>query len=305
MLPGRPWELNLLGLPGLLLFPPELAGKETLQADPSHVTFCLFFPCIALVVAKAPPLSTTAGSQSPPETPVLTRSSSQTPTAGVTATTSTTSTVMAPAATATGSPVKKQRPLLPKETAPAVQRVVWNSSSKFQTSSQKWHMQKMQRQQQPPQSQQQQPQSSQGTRYQTRQAVKGTEPPFCSPWHPRPFCHIDRRKKKPKPLFYFFQFPFVSRLSRAEGRTHSTLALFFKIVLQLDFLLLFKILFYFTNDTLCGFSLERGQDIYTKVYCPNGLTFHFRLLPFSVAAVNYKTFLCMYAYIYLHIYDSS
>uniref|UniRef100_A0A8C0QKX6 Zinc finger MYND-type containing 8 n=2 Tax=Canis lupus familiaris TaxID=9615 RepID=A0A8C0QKX6_CANLF len=87
------------------------------------------------VVGKAPP-STTAGSQSPPETPLLTRSSSQTPTAGVTATTSTTSTVTAPAATAaaataaaTGSPVKKQRPLLPKETAPAVQRVVWNSST--------------------------------------------------------------------------------------------------------------------------------------------------------------------------------
>ncbi|XP_014313544.1 protein kinase C-binding protein 1 isoform X6 [Myotis lucifugus] len=88
---------------------------------------------VTLVVAKAPPLSTTAGSQSPPETPVLTRASSQTPTAGVAATTSTTSTVTAPAATATatitGSPVKKQRPLLPKETAPAVQRVVWNSST--------------------------------------------------------------------------------------------------------------------------------------------------------------------------------
>uniref|UniRef100_A0A4X1UA38 Zinc finger MYND-type containing 8 n=1 Tax=Sus scrofa TaxID=9823 RepID=A0A4X1UA38_PIG len=127
------------------------------------------------VVGKAPP-STTAGSQSPPETPVLTRSSSQTPTAGVTATTSTTSTVTAPAAAATGSPVKKQRPLLPKETAPAVQRVVWNSSSKFQTSSQKWHMQKMQRQQQQQQqNQQQQPQSSQGTRYQTRQAVKAVQ----------------------------------------------------------------------------------------------------------------------------------
>uniref|UniRef100_A0A8C8ZH73 Zinc finger MYND-type containing 8 n=1 Tax=Prolemur simus TaxID=1328070 RepID=A0A8C8ZH73_PROSS len=86
------------------------------------------------VVGKAPP-STTAGSQSPPETPVLTRSSSQTPAAGVTATTSSTSTVTAPApapapsAAATGSPVKKQRPLLPKETAPAVQRVVWNSST--------------------------------------------------------------------------------------------------------------------------------------------------------------------------------
>ncbi|XP_006881674.1 PREDICTED: protein kinase C-binding protein 1 isoform X11 [Elephantulus edwardii] len=129
------------------------------------------------VVGKAPPSTTAAGSQSPPDTPVLTRSSSQTPTAGVTATTSTTSTVTAPAAAATGSPVKKQRPLLPKETAPAVQRVVWNSSSKFQTSSQKWHMQKMQRQQQQQQqqSQQQQPQSSQGTRYQTRQAVKAVQ----------------------------------------------------------------------------------------------------------------------------------
>ncbi|XP_045430729.1 protein kinase C-binding protein 1 isoform X13 [Pipistrellus kuhlii] len=145
-------------------------------------------PDVALVVAKAPLLSATAGSPSPPETPVLTRSSSQTPAAGVTATTSTTSTVTAPAATAattatattaiTGSPVKKQRPLLPKETAPVVQRVVWNSSSKFQTSSQKWHMQKMQRQQQQQQqqhSQQQQPQSSQGTRYQTRQAVKAVQ----------------------------------------------------------------------------------------------------------------------------------
>ncbi|XP_040837300.1 protein kinase C-binding protein 1 isoform X3 [Ochotona curzoniae] len=97
------------------------------------------------VVGKAPPSTTTAGSQSPPDTPVLTRSSSQTPTAGVTATTSATSsvTVTAPStatattstntaattATAAGSPVKKQRPLLPKETAPAVQRVVWNSST--------------------------------------------------------------------------------------------------------------------------------------------------------------------------------
>ncbi|XP_045151334.1 protein kinase C-binding protein 1 isoform X5 [Echinops telfairi] len=134
------------------------------------------------VVGKAPPSTPATGSQSPAETPVLTRASSQTPTAGVTATTSTTSTVTAPAAaaTATGSPVKKQRPLLPKETAPAVQRVVWNSSSKFQTSSQKWHMQKMQRQQQQQQQQQQQsqppqPQSSQGTRYQTRQAVKAVQ----------------------------------------------------------------------------------------------------------------------------------
>uniref|UniRef100_A0A452G410 Zinc finger MYND-type containing 8 n=1 Tax=Capra hircus TaxID=9925 RepID=A0A452G410_CAPHI len=82
------------------------------------------------VVGKAPP-STTAGSQSPPETPVLTRSSSQTPTAGVTAITAPATAAAAAAATTTttGSPVKKQRPLLPKETAPAVQRVVWNSST--------------------------------------------------------------------------------------------------------------------------------------------------------------------------------
>ncbi|XP_031228648.1 protein kinase C-binding protein 1 isoform X12 [Mastomys coucha] len=134
-----------------------------------------------------PPPSTSAGNQSPPETPVLTRSATQAPAAGVTvaATTSTMSTVTvtAPATAVTGSPVKKQRPLLPKETVPAVQRVVWNASSKFQTSSQKWHMQKIQRQQQQQQqqqqsqqqSQQQQPQSSQGTRYQTRQAVKAVQ----------------------------------------------------------------------------------------------------------------------------------
>ncbi|XP_023284417.1 protein kinase C-binding protein 1-like isoform X4 [Seriola lalandi dorsalis] len=87
--------------------------------------------------------------------------------------------------------VKKQRPLLPKETAQAVQRaVVWNPT-KFQTSSQKWHMQKVQRQQQHgeqsaaqtqaqtqgqtrslQQLQSQQQNSSSSTRYQTRQAVK-------------------------------------------------------------------------------------------------------------------------------------
>ncbi|XP_006016762.1 protein kinase C-binding protein 1 isoform X5 [Alligator sinensis] len=129
------------------------------------------------VAGKIPPSSNASNPPPPSESPVLTRSAAQTPPAGVTATTSATSTVSAPAA-ATGSPVKKQRPLLPKETAPAVQRVVWNSSNKFQTSSQKWHMQKVQRQQQQQQSQQsqsQQPQSSQGTRYQTRQAVKAVQ----------------------------------------------------------------------------------------------------------------------------------
>lgn len=176
---GVPGTSNWFGFPGFRRFYPEVAGVKTLQANLSEIPVfvCVFF-MHWLVVGKAPP-STTAGSQSPPETPVLTRSSAQTPAAGATATTSTSSTVTVtpPAPAATGSPVKKQRPLLPKETAPAVQRVVWNSSSKFQTSSQKWHMQKMQRQQQQQQqqNQQQQPQSSQGTRYQTRQAVKGTD----------------------------------------------------------------------------------------------------------------------------------
>ncbi|NXQ85821.1 PKCB1 protein, partial [Nyctibius grandis] len=79
------------------------------------------------VVGKTPP-SSSASTQPLPETPVLTRSASQTPPAGVTATASASSTVSAPSA-ATGSPVKKQRLLLPKETAPAVQRVVSRAST--------------------------------------------------------------------------------------------------------------------------------------------------------------------------------
>ncbi|KAG5835673.1 hypothetical protein ANANG_G00246510 [Anguilla anguilla] len=99
------------------------------------------------------------------------------------------------------STVKKQRPLLPRETAPVVQRaVVWNPTTKFQTSSQKWHLQKVQRQQQGQQpaaqtqgspqqltqtqsqtpAQTQSPaaaslQQSPSTRYQTRQAVKAVQ----------------------------------------------------------------------------------------------------------------------------------
>uniref|UniRef100_A0A8C3A2N9 Protein kinase C binding protein 1, like n=1 Tax=Cyclopterus lumpus TaxID=8103 RepID=A0A8C3A2N9_CYCLU len=98
---------------------------------------------------------------------------------GTTATGGSTSSAPSPASVSATSPipaaVKKQRPLLPKETAQAVQRaVVWNPT-KFQTSSQKWHMQKVQRQQQhgdqSPQLQSQQ-QNSSSTRYQTRQAAK-------------------------------------------------------------------------------------------------------------------------------------
>ncbi|XP_036031660.1 protein kinase C-binding protein 1-like [Onychomys torridus] len=141
-------------------FDPELASglKSLLESNPVSA---YFHACLAVTIGK-PPSSTVAGNQSPPETPVLTRSATQAPAAGVTVV-ATSSMVSAVTVTAR---VKKQRLLLPKETAPAVQRVMWNSSSKFQTSSQKWHMQKIQRQQQ------QQPYSSQGTRYQTRQAVK-------------------------------------------------------------------------------------------------------------------------------------
>lgn len=121
---------------------------------------------------------------------------------------STTATPPSSSSSASTTPaLKKQRPLLPRETVPVVQRaVVWNPTAKFQTSSQKWHMQKVQRQQQnqqpvasaqiqassPRQGQAQvliqtqatgngstavssssAQQSSQSTRYQTRQAVKG------------------------------------------------------------------------------------------------------------------------------------
>lgn len=121
--------------------------------------------------------------------------SSQTSASPATSVSSSTPTPASTSVSATApAPVKKQRPLLPKETAQAVQQaVVWNPT-KFQTSSQKWHMQKVQKQQgeqstvqtqspgqtrspQHPQSQQQSnssSSSSSSTRYQTRQAVKGT-----------------------------------------------------------------------------------------------------------------------------------
>ncbi|KAM6978021.1 MYND-type zinc finger-containing chromatin reader ZMYND8-like isoform 2-T2 [Aplochiton taeniatus] len=84
--------------------------------------------------------------------------------------------------------MKKQRPLLPKETgqsAPQQRAVVWNPNNKFQTSSQKWHMQKVHRQQQQGDQEEgqtqghtaspQQLQSSSSTRYQTRQAAKAVQ----------------------------------------------------------------------------------------------------------------------------------
>ncbi|XP_039971687.1 protein kinase C-binding protein 1 isoform X3 [Xiphias gladius] len=126
----------------------------------------------------------------------------------VTATPPSSSSSSSSSSASTTPALKKQRPLLPRETVPVVQRaVVWNPTAKFQTSSQKWHMQKVQRQQQnqqpvattqiqassPRQGQAQvltqtqavsvstavssssAQQSSQSTRYQTRQAVKAVQ----------------------------------------------------------------------------------------------------------------------------------
>ncbi|XP_028849049.1 protein kinase C-binding protein 1-like isoform X3 [Denticeps clupeoides] len=103
----------------------------------------------------------------------------------------------APAASSTATAaVKKQRPLLPKDSGQSVQRtVVWSPSGKLQAPSQKWQIQKVQSEQQQapptlnsapssapptqPAAQMTAPTSppsqspSSSTRYQTRQAVKG------------------------------------------------------------------------------------------------------------------------------------
>lgn len=177
--------------------------------------------CFSLTAGKATPISSTLTqpqnsavlsssptikdpSQSPMSVPLniipLTAAPTSTPL------TSSTLPITTPSNANSSSPisastVKKQRPLLPRETVPVVQRaVVWNPTTKFQTSSQKWHMQKVHRQQQgqaqpatqaqvltqvqhsqQPQQQAQVSSSSSGqqpsssTRYQTRQAVKGIQ----------------------------------------------------------------------------------------------------------------------------------
>ncbi|XP_077070298.1 protein kinase C binding protein 1, like isoform X5 [Siphateles boraxobius] len=116
-------------------------------------------------------------------------------TASTTQATSTSTSTAQPVSTAPAASnvVKKQRPLLPKEsTQPAQRPATWNQAGgKFQTSSQKWHMQKVQRQQQQgetvPQTaaeSQAQPQTSannSSTRYQTRQSVKAVQQKDTSP----------------------------------------------------------------------------------------------------------------------------
>uniref|UniRef100_A0A8C7FNB6 Zinc finger MYND-type containing 8 n=1 Tax=Oncorhynchus kisutch TaxID=8019 RepID=A0A8C7FNB6_ONCKI len=133
------------------------------------------------------------GSFQPLINPTLNLSSSQPNTAFTTTPPAapTLATTLSSTAASAQSAAKKQRPLLPKETAQAVQRaVVWNPANKFQTSSQKWPMQQEEQPAGPNQTQvpvpvqaptqaqtrspqqvqsQQQLQASSSTRYQTRQ----------------------------------------------------------------------------------------------------------------------------------------
>ncbi|XP_026775952.3 protein kinase C binding protein 1, like isoform X3 [Pangasianodon hypophthalmus] len=92
---------------------------------------------------------------------------------------STTSVLATASATnsSTTTVVKKQRPLLPKETAQSGQAsVVWNQTgNKLQTSSPKWQLQKVQKQQHGAQSQSPVASSNASTRYQTRQSVKAVQ----------------------------------------------------------------------------------------------------------------------------------
>ncbi|KAF1391261.1 hypothetical protein PFLUV_G00040080 [Perca fluviatilis] len=162
--------------------------------------------------STAPSTPSSVSTQSPMAIPVTMVSFTTPSPATISLATVSSATATPPSSSSSASTtpaLKKQRPLLPRETVPVVQRaVVWNPTAKFQTSSQKWHMQKVQRQQQnqqpvattqvqvssPRQGQGQaltqtqatgngstagssssSQQSSQSTRYQTRQAVKAVQ----------------------------------------------------------------------------------------------------------------------------------
>lgn len=166
----------------------NVADFEMQNASPIRDFF--FFYCLgklpssATSVAPARDVTSSMKDSSQPSVTSALNLVSSAASAQPSATTTTSGSTSTPSTVSTSSPVttavKKQRPLLPKETAQAVQRaVVWNPT-KFQTSSQKWHMQKMQRQQQQDGEQSavqtrspQQQNSSSSTRYQTRQAAKG------------------------------------------------------------------------------------------------------------------------------------
>uniref|UniRef100_A0A8C1V804 Zinc finger, MYND-type containing 8 n=1 Tax=Cyprinus carpio TaxID=7962 RepID=A0A8C1V804_CYPCA len=104
---------------------PEVLSSSPTIKDPSQSPMAV--PLNIIPFTAAPSNTTLTSSTLPITTPSTANSSSPIPT----------------------STVKKQRPLLPRETVPVVQQaVVWNPTTKFQTSSQKWHMQKVHRQQQ-------------------------------------------------------------------------------------------------------------------------------------------------------------
>uniref|UniRef100_UPI00398ECEA0 MYND-type zinc finger-containing chromatin reader ZMYND8 isoform X13 n=1 Tax=Pristiophorus japonicus TaxID=55135 RepID=UPI00398ECEA0 len=151
---------------------------EKSKKDPTPTPTLKESPSASNTESKASPTSTVSSQPKGEVASSLPSLPSQTPSTSITTTASVASTATVPAVAISNSPVKKQRPLLPKETVPAVQRaVVWNPSTKFQTSSQKWHMQKVQRQQQQQQlpAPQQQPSQNTGIRYQTRLAVKAVQ----------------------------------------------------------------------------------------------------------------------------------
>ncbi|XP_071773529.2 MYND-type zinc finger-containing chromatin reader ZMYND8 isoform X1 [Centroberyx gerrardi] len=203
----------------------EQGGKERKRSRRDTTT--VKEPAAGKLEGKAPTLSTapsqnsttpssasSVSSQSPVAIPVTmvsftTASPAAISPATLSSATPTPTPTPASSSASTTPALKKQRPLLPRETVPVVQRaVVWNPTAKFQTSSQKWHMQKVQRQQQNQQpvatTQLQAPspgqgqaqtvaqtqatgtsstsvssslaqQPSQSTRYQTRQAVKAVQ----------------------------------------------------------------------------------------------------------------------------------
>lgn len=135
------------------------------------------------LVAASPsvsPSTVSSASSSNPSTRDLTQPVLKPPNTTSAPPFTTTSTTSVPAtASATNSSmstvVKKQRPLLPKETAQSGQAsVVWSQTgNKIQTSSPKWHLQKVQKQPHGSQSQSSVASSNTSTRYQTRQSVKG------------------------------------------------------------------------------------------------------------------------------------
>uniref|UniRef100_A0A3Q1C634 Zinc finger, MYND-type containing 8 n=1 Tax=Amphiprion ocellaris TaxID=80972 RepID=A0A3Q1C634_AMPOC len=132
--------------------------------------------------STAPSTPSSVSTQSPMAIPVtmVSFTAPSPATISLTSVSSATATPPSSSSASTTPALKKQRPLLPRETVPVVQRaVVWNPTAKFQTSSQKWHMQKVQRQQQNQQpvamSSSSSQQSSQSTRYQTRQSVKAVQ----------------------------------------------------------------------------------------------------------------------------------